>query len=271
MSRSFFVFSAFALGLCLLAADVAQAQGGRGRGGPGRGGFQRGGGGGASSLLMREEVQKELDLSDDQIEEIKEQIEEYQEERNESRRDMFEKMRELRELPEDERREAFEEIMSESREKQQKFDSGLTKVLVGDQKDRFSQIKLQMETRVRGNDPIEQAKALLRNPTIQKELGIDEDQAADIEENEKAKDVAKEVQEEVAKVMSDGTDKILLEFLSKKQLAKLKDLMGKKVVIQEQRRGGFQGRGGQDRGGRGGQDRGGRGRGQQRPDSENDF
>lgn len=271
MYRSFVFVGTLALAFCVTSTEMVNAQrGGGGRGG--FGGFQPGGGSSASALLMRKEVQEELELSKSQISEIEDSMEEINEARNESRQEMMEKMRELRDLPQEERGEAMRELFAEAQKSTEKLEKGLVKVLVGDQADRFNQIKLQVETRVRGNDPVAQAKALLRNAAVQKELGIDEDQAEKIEENDKAKKVAEEVQKEISEVMAEGTDKILLEFISKKQLEKLHEMMGARLELSntQQGRGGQQGRGQQGRGGQQ-QGRGGQQGGRQRPNSEDDF
>jgi len=129
---------ASAIALVVLAAS-AEAQRPGGRGGPGGGfGFGRGGGMGGANfeimLLNAEPVQKELELVDDQIQNIKK----YSEEQQAAGRERMEK---LRDLSDDERREKMQELMKDS---EKKATAKLDEVLLPHQRDRLKEIGIQV-------------------------------------------------------------------------------------------------------------------------------
>lgn len=119
--------SVLLLTVCVFASDLMAQPGGRGRGGFGGGGF---GGGGMLGLLQNESVQEKLDLTDDQIAELKElsedmrsQMREMMQERN------FEGMREMMTEASDEAKDVLLEKQVKTLEKisnQQRYMRGGT-------------------------------------------------------------------------------------------------------------------------------------------------
>lgn len=225
MSRRFAIVAT--LSLVMLFAATADAQPGRGRGGLGGNSF---------FLLMNETVQKELDISEDQLAEI---------------RKLSEKLRD-RELSREDRAELSTKIQDEIE----------SDILFRPQRERLAQI--QNQQRARGSS------GGLTSDYLREELDITDKQLEEI--REVAEEANEELQEKIAELRADAQKKIL-GVLSSSQRRKYEDMMGKPFELG---RGGFgqggQGRGG-NFGGRGG-GRGGDGGGQrgggtrpQRPDA----
>ena len=153
------------LGLMALAVAAgsvgAQEEGGRrGRGGFGRGGFGGPGGGFGSELglLNIEQVQKEIELVDDQ----KEQVRKLNEEQQTAMREAFAG---FRDLSEDERRKRGEELRGKMEAQQKEVRAKLDEILLPHQSERLKQISIQ----VRGT-------SALADPAVAEELGLTEDQ-----------------------------------------------------------------------------------------------
>ena len=247
---------------CLMFADMAMAQPGRGRGGPGgRGGFFQ-----ASSieLLRDEKVQAELDMVDEQVESIMEIVEEM----NEAREEFFNDVRtRMRELDEEGRREMFSNLREEVTTMFKKFNDRAEEELLPVQLDRLKQLVVRAEMQRSGGP--ERGSI---SPKLAEELGLTEEQQQKIKE--KAEKVAPELQEKIAKLRADAVNDILSSVLDSEQMARYKELVGDEFQFSNRGRGGFGGPGGPpergDRGDRG--DRGGRRRGG-RPgaDGGNDF
>jgi hypothetical protein len=140
---------------------VAQDEGGRGRrGGRGFGGGFGGGGmfGGELGLLNIEQVQKEIELVDDQ----KEQVRKLNEEQQTAFRDAFAG---FRDLSEEERRKRGEELRGKMEAQQKEVRAKLDEILLPHQSERLKQISIQ----VRGS-------GALADPTVAEELGLTADQ-----------------------------------------------------------------------------------------------
>jgi len=220
-----------ALTLAVLASigSTAFAQpGGRG----GFGGF--GGLAGNIGLLMREDVNKEIELLDDQQEELQE-----------LQSGMRDRMREVfanfREMSDDERREAMTDFGKSLQE-------DIDEVLLPHQSKRLKQISLQQ--RMQGGT----ARGL--RGEVAEELGLSDDDLEEIEE--KSREAAEELQKKISELRAEAQKELLNDVLSPSQQKKLKDMLGEKFEFAQQQRGGFGGRGGDaGRGGDGG--RGGRG------------
>ena len=224
-----------ALAIVMMVATDVSAQPGGGRGG--RGGF---GGGGLTGLLRDSNVAKELELVDDQVEQI-------QEIGNGIGEKMRERFQELRNLPDDERREAFGSIAEEI---QEEIEKELSDVLLPHQMKRLKQIQMQQSLRGGG------ANGLTRGP-LADELGITEEQIEEL--REKAEEVQEELQEEIRKLQEEAREEILT-VLTPAQRRKYKELIGEPFEFsrptfgQGGPGGGRFGQGGQGggRGGRGG-------------------
>ena len=250
LSKICFLTLATGITLCLCTADV-MAQG-RGRGGQGGPGFARRGGGaagGTAGLLRREDVRKELELTDEQLEDLQTLNEE---------RGGFDRRalrEELEGLSDEERRERFMEIRDE-RETEMK--EKLSEVLLPFQVKRLEQISNQAASR-------SGSRSLLDGPIAEK-LKITDEQKDKI--REKAEKLQKEFDEKVAKMRKTMQEEILEE-LSSSQRKEFEEMMGDdfKFDTNNQQQGGF----GRDRGGRRGRggDRG--DRNQRRRPQADDF
>lgn len=117
--------------LMLVTAASAQERQGRGRGEGGRGGP---GGRGPGSMLLNENVQKELNLSEDQVKKIKEAAEKVQASHKE----------ELDALGKADRSEGREKRQSLFRTMSQETDKQVKEILTPEQQTRYEEIRLQM-------------------------------------------------------------------------------------------------------------------------------
>jgi Spy/CpxP family protein refolding chaperone len=163
----------FVLGMALLVAGPALAQ--RGQGG-GRGGFG-GGFGGGNMLLTNASVQKELNLSEDQIQKIKDL--------NQSINDKYRDEREaVRKLEGDERREKFQELNKKIAGESNK---AVAEVLKPEQAKRFKEITLQQRGAQAFNDE-----------EVQKALNLTEDQ------KEKIKTINEDARKEMGELFPQG-------------------------------------------------------------------
>lgn len=259
---------AMVAGLCLVTSSAfAQPGGGRGQGGPGGGfggpggfggGFGGPGGGGALGLLQNEDVRKELDLVDDQIEKLNSINEKLRE-------DMRNQFQGLRDLSDDERRSRFDELRTKMQEQTAATQKEIDDVLLPQQRTRLAQIQFQQQLRRGGGDTTG-----LTSDVVVEALEITPDQKSKLEDLEK--EVAKEIADKVAKARADARDK-LLGALTPEQKAKFKELMGVEFRFSQPQQGrgpgqgGFGGQGGQGgqggrgQGGQGGRGQGGRGQG----------
>lgn len=218
--------------IACLAANSAFAQRG-GFGGPGGGAF------GQLFLLENEEVRKELEIVDEQVEKL-------QELRDKMREQMREQFQGLRDLSDDERRTRFEELRGKMEEQAKDMQKQVDEILMPQQRQRLAQISLQQRLQRAGT--IEG----LTSGELAEELGITPEQKADMEE--RAKEAQKELQEKIAKARTEARDKIL-SGLTAEQKDKIKKLLGDEFQMTQQNRfgqGGQRGQRGGNRGNRGG-------------------
>ena len=178
--------------------------GGRGGFGGGPGGFRggpggfRGGpggfggglfGGGSASFAVREDVQKELDLSPRQIEEMEEISQSVQDEQRSFMRELMrERMADLRNMSDNERREAMQDFQNEIAKRNKKVRDKVVDVLSSRQKTRFNELEFQFNLQ-RGN-----AMAALIVANI--ELDEDDEDAL----REAMEEVQSKLREEVARI-----------------------------------------------------------------------
>ena len=129
-----------------MGASVVEAQPGRGFGrGPGGRGF--GGSDANLQLLFDEEVRKELEIVDSQVEKLRELSNKVRGESQERMREMFSG---FRDLSEEERREKFGEIREKMQKYAQEVEKQIGEVLLPHQMDRLKQIALQSRLRRSG-------------------------------------------------------------------------------------------------------------------------
>ena len=225
MKRIFIVFAAIAL--LAMGSSQLMAQGG---------GFMRMMGGGNqldSTLLVMEEVQDELKLSDDQKEEIGEQAQQIMDDMRSEMRDTFMGGGGSRE----EMMESIQEMMEEFREEEKE----VVALLNDDQRARLAQLRYQRM----GN-------AMYQDEKVQKELGITKDQKEAIadafetnqEEMQEAMADAREARDfgAMQSAMADGQKELaksLDEILKKDQKKEVAKMKGEEFKFPEpQRRGG---------------------------------
>jgi Spy/CpxP family protein refolding chaperone len=204
-----------------------------GFGGPGGMGGFFGGGMSDIMILAREDVQKELELVDDQIEQLGKLRD------NNDMRRMFEQ---VRDLPQEERGAKMREIMETA---QAAVKEALKNILLEHQQVRFKQLTMQWQMRGGGG--------LASSEDVAKELGISDEQ------REKLRTKARELERAMRKKLLED----LLKELTPEQQAKYKELVGEPFEFQQDERFG-PGRGGQFGPGGGGRGDGGRGNGGRR-------
>ena len=213
---------------CLLSTTVSAQDRGRPGGG---GGFFSGGFGGAE-LLRSDEVRKELELVDEQIEKLEKLGEEM---RNEMR-EMFSGMRDL---SQEERQAKFTELRETMRKKGEELSEKVDQVLLPHQRDRLNQIRLQSQLRRSGTS------GALTNDRISETLGLSDEQKAKLREVQEKVD--RELREKIEKLRDEGRNEIL-GILTPEQRAKWDEMMGDRFELNSDR--GFRGRGGPPQGGR---------------------
>jgi Spy/CpxP family protein refolding chaperone len=232
------------------SSTLAVAQPPGGGGGGGRGGFRGGpggffGGGGTLGLIQQQEVQREVELTEDQEAELQTLQESVGQEIREEMRSMFEGMRDLSDEERDARRDEirlkFEEITKNAETKMQS-------VLLPHQFERLKQIDLQSRLQRGG-------AAALTQGELADTLGLSESQREQLQE--KTDEVQKDLEAKIGQLRIDARNQVL-EVLTTEQRAKLQSMMGSDFALSEPQFGPQGGRGGRfGAGGRGG--RGGRG------------
>jgi Spy/CpxP family protein refolding chaperone len=221
----------------VLASSVVLAQ--PPGGGPGGFGGPFGGGGGMLGLIMREDVQQEIQLVDEQREKVMAVVEESRDEMRTEMRSMFE---EMRDLSDEERRERFGEIREKMEEMNAGVEAKLKKALLPHQLDRLKQIDLQVRMQQRGEGG-------LSSRTVAEALDLSDEQREKLEQ--RAEEVRKELQEKVRQAQAEAREK-MLEVLTPEQRAKLDEMLGETFQMTEESRfgrGGFRGREGRGRDG----------------------
>jgi Spy/CpxP family protein refolding chaperone len=233
----------FVVGLLVLAAVPALAQdrqGGRRGGGFGRGGA--GGGIGAVQLVGIEQVQKELELVDDQKSEITKIT-------DESRQGLGDLFGGLRDLPDEERQAKMREMQEKLAARNKETEEKINKVLLDHQKKRLKEITLQVQgIAALSNADVVTALALTSDQKDQiKKVTDDADQARrDLFQN--AGDGDRAALREKGQTIRQEAEQKALAVLTADQKTKFEDMKGKKFEIDPAAlrggRGGFGGGGG---------------------------
>ncbi len=233
-------FAAIAALACLFLANDAMAQ---------RGGW---GGGGRLELLNNRDVQKELDLVDDQLEDIEDMMSA----QRDVMRNAFSGMREkFQGVSREERDELMASIRSTIQEKMKEVDEKVSGVLVPHQLARLDQLVFQNSMRRGG------ATAAFENAAVRDKLKLTDEEIVKLKEKEE--EVKKDLEEKIKKLRAEAQDEILSVLSAEKQ-ASVKEMIGESFEMTggrgdrgRGRRGGDRGRGGDreragDRGVRGG-------------------
>jgi Spy/CpxP family protein refolding chaperone len=192
---------------------------------------------------MRDEVQQELQLVDEQLEQVTTITEESRDQMRDEMRNLFS---EMRDLSDEERRARFDEIRSRFESMNAEFDGRLKKVLLPHQFERLKQIDVQVRVQQRGADA-------LTSGELAEALNLTAEQQEKLEE--RAEEVQQELRDKVRELQLEARNK-LLDVLTPEQRSRLEQMMGDAFQLQDD--GGRFGRGGffGGRGGRG-RDRGG--------------
>jgi Spy/CpxP family protein refolding chaperone len=217
-----------------LQPTFAQApQPGSDRGGPpGPGGFGGPGffgGGGMASLVVRDEVQQELQLVDEQKDKVRTITDEARNKLRDQLRTMF---TQTGNLSDEERRARFGEIRTKVEGVSAETDKQLEKVLLPHQLDRLKQIDLQSKLQQRG------AQALTSGD-VAKALNLTDEQREKLEK--RAAEVQQELQTQIKQLQADARKK-MLDVLTADQRAQLEKMMGQQFDMPDQNFGGFRGR-----------------------------
>ena len=195
-----------AVTLVMAGALDADAQGRRGgqRGSRSMGGMSFGGPmrGGAIALLRRKDVQKELELVDDQIKEL-EAIGEG---------GWREALSGLRDLPREEQFTKMREVMEEQRKQ---VEAKINDILLPHQLKRYKQ--LQVQSQMRGNG------AAIMMGRVAEQLNITESQRDEL--RKKFADIQGEIRAEIEAIQAKARDRLLKE-LTPAQQAKFKSMVG---------------------------------------------
>ena len=192
IKRTIMNLTLVAIAMVLVSASAVQAQrGGGGRGFGGFGGFGGMGGGGPVGLASRDDVRKELGLTEKQISEI----DEIAEGSRESRRDMFRGLQDLRNASQEEREQAIARMREQTTKTQNDQRAKVDKVLTSDQRSRFAQLEFQFS---------------LQRGSVQGALdaaGIEMSDSDRQKLSETREEVQQRVEEEIAKIRRDAQER----------------------------------------------------------------
>ncbi len=248
--------AALAVALCSMlliavtSTEVAAQRGGGRGGGPG-GGFGMMGNS-SMSLLGDSKVAEELELDEEQVD----ALDELQGDMRNVFRETFSGMRDRFREADVDREALMDEIRGAIQEKMKSVDDKLEEVLLPHQMSRLSELTFQMQAKRGGT------QGLLNNDKVKEELGITDEQVAEVEA--KAEEVKEKLEKKIAQARKDAQDEIL-SVLTAEQQSKIKAMLGESFAFEDRgssrgARGGREGgaRGGREGGGRGGRD-GGRG------------
>jgi len=220
---------------CLLVPDLVGAQPGGGRGGRGGrggpGGFGDVFGGGLLGLAQQRDVQREIELSDDQRDEIQTLGGVLRDEIRSEMQDLFQNMRDM---SDEERAAARDQIAARMAEIQKDVEGRVGQVLMPHQLDRLKQIDIQARIQRNG-------AAALSDGELAEALGISDAQKEQLQE--RAEQVQQDLQEKINQLRIDARNQ-LLEVLTTEQRAKLEAMMGAQFELRDAGPGGRGGRGG---------------------------
>jgi Spy/CpxP family protein refolding chaperone len=196
-----------------------------GFGGPG--GFF--GGGGMAGLVMRDEVQQELQLVDEQKDKVRAITDEARTKMRDQLREMF---TQGGALSDEQRRARFGEIRTKVESLSAETDKQLEKVLLPHQLDRLKQIDLQTKVQQRG-------ASALTSGDVAKALNLSDEQRDKLEK--RAAEVQQELQTQIRQLQADARKK-MLDVLTADQKSQLEKMMGQQFDMPDPNFGGFRGR-----------------------------
>lgn len=214
-----------ALSVTAFAQPGRGGPGGRGPGGPGGfgggfGGFGGGGNDGGMGLLRDENVQKDLELVDEQ----KTKLTALAEKVREDMRAQFQgfDFGSLRDLSEEERTAKFAEMREKSQKVVTAAQSELDQILLPHQKERLKQITVQSQ--LRRQDTSE----ALTSGALAEQLGITDEQKEKL--RAKQEEVQASIREKFEKIRQEAQND-LFSVLTPEQQAKLKSMIGSPITF----------------------------------------
>jgi Spy/CpxP family protein refolding chaperone len=189
-----------------------------GPGGPGGpGGFF---GGGIAGLVQMPEVQREVELTDDQKTELGKLRNEI---RDQIRNQMQDSFNGMRDLSDEERQARIDQIRTQMDTIRKDVEAKLQKVLLPNQFDRLKQIDLQSRVQREG-------AAALTSGELADQLGLTDEQREQLQQ--KSEQVQQDLQTKIRQARLDARNQ-LLDVLTAEQRAKLETLMGAKFDLPE--------------------------------------
>jgi hypothetical protein len=177
-------------------------------------------------LVMRDEVQQELQLVAEQLEKVQTLADEAREQIGSEMRDMF---RQMRDLDEEERRARFGEIQARMQELNGELEGKIKKVLLPHQFERLKQIEVQARIQRGGAEA-------LTSGELAEALNLTDQQRERLEA--RAAEVQQELQDKIAQLQLEARNK-MLDVLTAEQRAKLDSLMGDAFAVRDEAPGGF--------------------------------
>jgi Spy/CpxP family protein refolding chaperone len=217
---------------CSWSVSVAQPPGPPQGGGPGGPGGFGGpfGGNGLLGLAMRDEVQQELQLVDEQQDKVRALSDDM---RSKVRDEMGGMFQQLRDVSDEERRAKFDEIRKKFEAINTDMEKKLDGVLLPHQLERLKQIDLQSKIRQRG-------ASALTGGDVAEALNLSDDQREKLEK--RAAEVQEELQTKIRELQADARKK-MIDVLTPEQQAQLQKMMGDQFDLPDQNFRGRFGRG----------------------------
>jgi Spy/CpxP family protein refolding chaperone len=173
---------------------------------------------------MRDEVQQELQLVDEQREQVLTIAEETRDQMRDEMRDLFSQMRDL---SDEERRAKFDEIRGRMEAMNAELEGRLKKVLLPHQFERLKQIDVQVRVQQRG-------ASALTSGDVAAALNLTDEQRDKLEQ--RAEEVQQELRDKFRELQLEARNK-MLDVLTPEQRAKLDQLMGDAFELRDGDRG----------------------------------
>lgn len=172
-----------------------------------------------SSLLSRRNIQRDLELTSEQVEKLRE----LRKNGDSAIQQMMKDFRDrAREMDPDERREFYRKLADERKKNAEELDDKINDILMPFQTKRLKQIKIQYQIQHMSRN----SASPILHPAIKDELGIDEEQEASIKK--KIAEVEAQLKKDIAELRKKAADEVFDE-LSKDQQKAFEELVGEKL------------------------------------------
>lgn len=180
-------------------------------------------GGGPIDLLQRTDVQKELELLDDQKSELRVLVEKFSEQRRELGSSFVEQFRGQDGTSQSDRAALWEKVQEAFRKLNKDAEQGLS-FLLPHQRKRLSQLEIQYQMRGSGG------LGALGSPEIGEQLAVTEQQRAAL--RDKAMELGQEFGKKIAELRREMQEQLLAE-LDPQQRAKFQEMLGDPFEFQD--------------------------------------